>query len=144
MGAFPGRDCGLTVYQSCCNEDFPEQELPLTMMLFSELRRRNVFRVTLLYFTAGWLLLELCSLFVDYAGMPLWVLRFLFALLIIAFPLAIGISWFYEITPDGLRRESLVDPTESITKQTGARLLRLALLCLLLVFLLNLLRFALD
>ncbi len=120
------------------------RDFALTMTLFSELRRRNVFRVVLLYVTAGWLLLELSSLFVDYAGLPVWVLRFLFALLIIAFPLAIGISWFYEITPDGLRRESTVDPAESITKQTGARLLRLALLSVLLVFLLNLLRFALD
>jgi hypothetical protein len=114
------------------------------MTLFSELRRRNVFRVILLYVTAGWLLLELSSMLVDYAGMPVWVLRFVFALLIIAFPLAIGISWFYEITPDGLRRESLVDPEASITKQTGARLLRIALLSLMLVVLLNLLRFALD
>lgn len=114
------------------------------MSLFSELRRRNLFHVVLLYLAAGWLLLELSSLLVDFAGMPVWVLRFLFALLIIAFPLAIGISWFYEITPKGLRRESLVDPAESITKQTGRRLLRLALFSVLLVFLVNILRFALD
>lgn len=114
------------------------------MSLFSELRRRNLFRVALLYVAAGWLLLELTSMLVDYAGLPVWVFRFVFALLIIAFPLAMGISWLYEITPEGLRRESLVDPAESITKQTGARLLRLALLSMLLVFLLNLARFALD
>ena len=114
------------------------------MTLFSELRRRNVFRVILLYVAAGWLLLESSAMLADYAGMPLWVSRFLFALLIIAFPLAIGISWLYEITPEGLRRESRVDPAESITKKTGARLLRLAMLSVLLVVLLNLLRFALD
>ncbi|MEE4174771.1 MAG: hypothetical protein V2I57_11010 [Xanthomonadales bacterium] len=114
------------------------------MTLFSELRRRNLFHVVLLYVTAGWLLLELNAMLVDYADMPVWVLRFVFAMLIIAFPLAIGISWFYEITPGGLRRESSVDPADSITKQTGARLLRLALLSVLGVCLLNLLRFALD
>lgn len=114
------------------------------MTLFSELRRRNLFRVVLLYLTAGWLLLEISSMLVDYADLPAWVLRFFFALLIIAFPLALGISWFYEITPEGLRRESSVDPADSIARQTGARLLRLSMLSVGLIVLLNLLRFVLD
>lgn len=114
------------------------------MSLFAELRRRNLFRVSLLYLCAGWLLLEIGALLVDYAGLPAWTWRFTFALLVIAFPLALLLSWIYEITPEGLRRESDVDREQSITRQTGALLLRLALLCVLMVFLLNLLRFALD
>jgi hypothetical protein len=114
------------------------------MSLFAELRRRNIFGVILLYVAGGWLLLESGALLVDYAGLPAWVYRFLFAVLIIAFPLAIVLSWLYEITPEGIRRESEVDPERSITRQTGAKLLRLALLSVCLVVLLNLLRFALD
>ncbi len=114
------------------------------MSFFAELRRRNIFRVALLYVTAGWLLLEIASMLVDYAGLPGWVYRFTAAVLLIAFPLALVLSWMYEITPEGLRRERDVDRAQSITRQTGARLLRLALLSVLLVFLLNLLRFALD
>ncbi|MEM1411551.1 MAG: hypothetical protein AAGH19_04260 [Pseudomonadota bacterium] len=114
------------------------------MSLFSELRRRNIFRVALLYLTAGWLLLETGSLLVDFAGIPDWVYRFVFAILIIAFPLALVLSWIYEITPEGLRREADVERENSITRATGALLLRLALLAVLLVFALNLLRFALD
>lgn len=114
------------------------------MSLFAELRRRNIFRVALLYVTAGWLLLEIAALLVDYAGMPGWVYRFAFAILIIAFPLALVLSWIYEITPQGLRREVEVEPARSITTKTGKRLLYLALSSVLLVLLLNLLRFALD
>lgn len=114
------------------------------MSLFAELRRRNIFRVALLYVTGGWLLLEIGSMLIDYAGIPDWIYRFTFAMLIIAFPLALILSWIYEITPEGLRREFEVERERSITKKTGAMLLRLALLSVLLVFLLNLLRFALD
>lgn len=114
------------------------------MTLFAELRRRNIFAVVLLYIAAGWLLLETGALLVDYADLPAWVYRFLFAVLIIAFPLAIVLSWMYEITPEGLRREHEVDRERSIARRTGAKLLRLALLAVLLVVLLNLLRFVLD
>lgn len=114
------------------------------MTLLAELRRRNIFGVILLYVTAGWLLLEAGALLVDFAGMPGWVYRFLFAVLIIAFPLALVLSWMYEITPEGIRREYEVERERSITRETGSKLLRLALLSVLLVLLLNLLRFALG
>ncbi len=114
------------------------------MSLFGELGRRNIFRVVLLYVAAGWLVLEVGALLVDYAGLPDWVYRFTFALLIIGFPLALVLSWMFEITPEGLRREFEVDPERSITRETGTRLIRLALLATLVVVLLNLLRFALG
>jgi hypothetical protein len=114
------------------------------MPLFAELKRRNIFRVTLLYVTAGWLVLELTAMAVDYAGLAEWVYRFAFALLLIAFPLALLLSWFYEITPTGLRREKQVERAASITDQTGRRLVQLSGLAVVLVCGLNLLRFALD
>ena len=46
-------------------------------------------------------------------------------MLIIGLPLALVLSWIYEITPEGLRREFQVAPERSITQQTGERLLRL-------------------
>lgn len=114
------------------------------MSLFSELRRRNIFRVSLLYLVAAWLLLELGALSVDYANLPGWVFRFTFAMLLIGFPLALVLSWIYEITPEGIRREFEVERERSITRETGRRLTRLTLLCLLLIVLLNLSRFWLD
>ncbi len=114
------------------------------MSLFAELKRRNIFRVALFYVAAGWLLLELGAMLVDYAGIPGWVYRFAFAVLVIGFPLALVLSWIYEITPEGLRREFDVVPERSITRQTGQRLARLTVFAIAGVVALNLLRFALD
>ena len=70
----------------------------------AELRRRNIFRVAVLYAAASWLVLDLCALCVAEVGLAPWVFRFLFALALICFPLALVLSWIYEITPEGLRR----------------------------------------
>lgn len=113
------------------------------MSLFAELRRRNIFRVALCYIAVGWLLAELCDLLVTVVALPGWIYRFTVAVLIIAFPLALVLSWIYELTPEGLRREFEVDPAHSITRQTGRRLLALTGLAMLGVLALNLLRFAL-
>ncbi|KAA9133251.1 hypothetical protein F3N42_02530 [Marinihelvus fidelis] len=114
------------------------------MKVFAELVRRNIFRVALLYVASAWLVLEILSLGVDYAGLPSWIYRFAVALGIICFPLAMVFSWLFEITPEGLVRETKVEPSRSITVRTGRKLLRLAILCVLGVAGLNLLRFGLD
>lgn len=123
---------------------FPASDPIRYMGVFSELRRRNIFRVALLYVLAAWLLLELLALGADYGGMPGWIYRFSFAMVIIGFPLALVFSWLYEITPEGLRREYEVEREKSITRQTGRRLLIAAVVCFALVVLVNLLRFALN
>ncbi len=114
------------------------------MSILAELVRRNIFRVALLYVASAWLVLELLAIGVDYAGVPGWVYRFAAAIGIICFPLAMVFSWIFEITPEGLKRETRVDPASSITRQTGRRLLWLTMICVLGVLALNLLRFALD
>lgn len=107
------------------------------MPLISELRRRNIFRVALLYGVLGWLLLDLCALCVNHLGLAGWVLRFLAAMLIICFPLALVFSWIYEITPEGLRRETEIEPEASITAITGRRVTRITLVALGLIALSN-------
>lgn len=110
------------------------------MAMFSELRRRNIFRVALLYIAVAWLLLELGAIGVDHLGLPLWIYRFAFALLLICLPLALVFSWIYEITPEGLKREHEVLPGASITRETGRRLTRLTGWTLLAIVLINLVR----
>jgi hypothetical protein len=108
------------------------------MSLLSELKRRNIFRVALLYIVLAWLILEVCSLAVDFLPVPIWVFRFLFAILLIGFPLALVFSWIYEITPAGLRREFEVDPQHSITSETGRKIFLAVGACLALIILMNL------
>ena len=114
------------------------------MALYSELKRRNIFRVAIAYLALGWLLLEIGTLGVDFLALPRWIWRFGFALWLICFPLALVFSWIYELTPHGLRRESEVARGESITPQTGRRLLRLAGAAVIGVFLINLARLVFE
>ncbi len=102
------------------------------MSFFSELRRRNVFRVALLYMVASWLIMQMADVGVSLLGLPDWTGRFVVLLLFIGFPLVMVFSWAYEITPEGLKREKDVPRDASITAET-ARKLNTAVIALLLV-----------
>lgn len=116
----------------------------MTMSLFRELNRRNIFRVAVLYVVLGWLLIELGVIATSLLDLPSWMLRFGTALLVICFPLALVFSWIYEITPEGLKRESEVDPKASITRQTARRLNVLTWIAAGLIVLLNIARVAMS
>jgi adenylate cyclase len=92
------------------------------MSLFFELKRRNVFRVALLYAVASWLILQVTDVGMSLLGLPEWTGRFVFFLLLIGLPLVILFSWAYEITPEGLKKESEVSRDESITLETARKL----------------------
>lgn len=87
-----------------------------------ELKRRNVFRVAIAYGAVSWLLLQACGLIFDAFELPHVAMRVVFVLLVVGFLPALVIAWIYELTPDGLKRESEVDPAASMTHQTGRRL----------------------
>ena len=92
------------------------------MALISELKRRNIFRVAVLYVLAAWLLLQCTDILVTAIGSGDWVYRFAFGLLVICFPLTLIFSFLYEITPQGLRKEHEVQREHSITTQTGRKI----------------------
>jgi TolB-like protein len=89
---------------------------------FSELRRRNVFRVAIAYLVLSWLLIQVADVMFPALNLPEWSITFVIALLMIGFIPALIFSWAYELTPEGLKRESDVDPKQSITPETGRRL----------------------
>jgi TolB-like protein/Flp pilus assembly protein TadD len=92
------------------------------MSFFSELNRRNVFRVIVLYVISSWLILQAADVLSAILPVPPWTGSFVFLLLVLAFPLVAIFSWVYEITPEGIRREQNVRPEESVTRVTGRRL----------------------
>src|SRR5205807_10289918 len=71
---------------------------------FSELRRRNVFRVALTYAGVAWLLLEIAGVFVPMLDGPEWIITAFLVVLALGFVLAMFISWSFEMTPEGLMR----------------------------------------
>jgi len=92
------------------------------MSLFAELKRRNVFRVATAYLVFGWLVLQVADVLFPPLSLPEWSITLVAVLLVIGFVPALVISWVYELTPEGLKRESEVAPSRSVTRQTGRRL----------------------
>ena len=84
------------------------------MSLIAELKRRNVFRVGVAYAIVAWLLLEVASVIFPGLHLPDWTLTFLIIVILAGFPLALIVAWAYELTPEGLKPETAVDPAESI------------------------------
>jgi TolB-like protein len=101
------------------------------MRLVSELRRRNVLRMAVLYVIAAWLIMQVAEVIIGLANLPDWIGLTILGLLAIGFPIAITFSWFYELTPEGMKLEKDIDQAESITHVTGRRLdfLVISLLC---------------
>ena len=92
------------------------------MNLFSELKRRNVYKVAVAYAVVAWLLLQAASIFLPAFDAPSWVMRIFILLIVSGFPVALILSWAFEITPEGIKREEEVPANESITRRTGQKI----------------------
>lgn len=92
------------------------------MGLYSEMRRRNVFKVAMLYVIVAWLLLRATDYLLPRLGFPHWADEFVVVLVLIGFPLALFFAYIYEITPEGLKKAVDVDQTQSIVYKTGQKL----------------------
>ena len=92
------------------------------MSLFNELKRRNVFKVAIAYVVMSWLVLQVADVVLNHITAPGWIFQVLMLFLAIGLPFAIFFAWAFELTPEGLKRESEVDRTQSITPQTGKKL----------------------
>jgi TolB-like protein/Flp pilus assembly protein TadD len=90
--------------------------------IFAELKRRNVIRAAILYLGAVWALAQGISQLGPSFGAPEWATRWFLVAAGIGFPFWIAFAWFYEFTPEGLKRESEIDPAESVTRRTGRKL----------------------
>src|SRR5262245_25023029 len=89
---------------------------------FGELKRRNIIRAVILYVGAVWALAQGISQLGPSLGAPEWATRWFLVAAAIGFPFWIAFAWFYEFTPEGLKRESEIDPAASITHHTGRKL----------------------
>src|SRR5436189_3871367 len=81
---------------------------------FSELRRRNVFRVALTSTVLAWLLVEIASVPLPLVDAPESLITAFVVLLALGFAVALFISWSIEMTPEGLKRTQDLSPNEVI------------------------------
>jgi TolB-like protein len=90
--------------------------------LFTELKRRNVFRVGIAYAVASWLLIQVTDILFESIGAPPWVMQAMFVILAAGLVIALIFAWAFELTPEGVKKERDVDHSDSITPITGQKL----------------------
>jgi TolB-like protein len=76
---------------------------------FTELKRRNVYKVAIAYAVVAWLLIQVATQVFPFFEIPNWAVRLVVLLLIIGFPIALIIAWAFELTPEGLKRTEFAD-----------------------------------
>ena len=86
---------------------------------FAELKRRNVYRAAMLYGMGAWLLAQIATQIFPFFNVPNSAVRFVIVSLILGFPIAMVLSWIYELTPEGLVRTEDVDP--AMQRQWGRK-----------------------
>jgi TolB-like protein/Flp pilus assembly protein TadD len=78
--------------------------------IFSELKRRNVYRVAVAYAVIGWLLIQVTTQVFPFLEIPNWAIRFVILLTALGFPVALIIAWAFELTPEGIKRTGEIEP----------------------------------
>jgi adenylate cyclase len=83
---------------------------------FSELKRRNVYKVAVAYAIVGWLVVQIATQVFPFLEIPNWVVRLVIGLVVIGFPIALVIAWAFELTPEGLKRTEDVDAARKYSR----------------------------
>src|SRR5690349_17210590 len=81
---------------------------------FSELRRRNVLKVALVYAVVSWLLIAVAAILLPIVEAPGWMMKALVVLLALGFAVTVFVSWNFEMTPEGMKRTQDVSPGDVI------------------------------
>jgi TolB-like protein/tetratricopeptide (TPR) repeat protein len=84
---------------------------------FTELKRRNVYKVAVAYAVVGWVIAQIATQIFPFLEIPNWVVRLVIALIAIGFPIALVIAWAFEITPQGIERTEVADTMPAVPGQ---------------------------
>jgi len=88
----------------------------------AELRRRNVIRMGGLYLVGAWLIVQVCATLLPVFDAPAWLMRALVGVLGIGFVVAMVVSWLFELTPEGLKRDVEVNAGEPMPPHTARQM----------------------
>jgi TolB-like protein/Tfp pilus assembly protein PilF len=94
---------------------------------FAELKRRNVYKVAVAYAVVSWLLIQIATQVFPFFEIPSWAVRLVVLILIAGFPVALVFSWAFEITPEGIKRESEVQADKSTGHHTGRKIVAITI-----------------
>src|SRR5207248_2008768 len=76
---------------------------------FSELKRRNVYKVAVAYAIVGWLLIQIATQVFPFFEIPNWAVRLVVLAIVVGFPIALVMAWAFELTPEGIKRTEDID-----------------------------------
>src|SRR5204862_3900955 len=91
-----------------------------TRNFFSELKRRNVYKVAVAYAVVAWLLIQVATQVFPFFELPNWAVQVVVLATVIGFPIAVVCSWAFEMTPEGIKLERDID--RRVTRKTGRKL----------------------
>jgi TolB-like protein/Tfp pilus assembly protein PilF len=89
---------------------------------FTELKRRNVFKVGVAYAIVAWIVMQVADTAAPALHLPDWTVTFITLFLLLGFPIAIFLAWAFELTPEGIKPSHAVESTDSIAHVTGRKL----------------------
>src|SRR6478752_2018399 len=99
---------------------------------FSELRRRNVYRVAVAYAVVGWLIIQIATSTFPVLEIPNVAAKLVISVVLLGFPIALVIAWAFEMTPEGMKRTANVTPDEKIpqwSRRKFAAFILLVVIC---------------
>ncbi len=100
--------------------DPPSPSLRRGKQFFAELKRRNVYKVAVAYAVVSWLLIQIATQVFPFFEVPNWSVQLVVLAAAIGFPIALVLSWAFEITPEGIKREENVN--RRISRKTGRKI----------------------
>jgi TolB-like protein/Flp pilus assembly protein TadD len=89
------------------------------MSLISEFRKRNVFRAAAAYVAVSWVLMQLAEITFPAFGLGDHAILVLITMLAIGFIPAVTLAWIFELTPEGIKRESELDRSSDLMRRTN-------------------------
>lgn len=94
----------------------------MVMSFWSELKRRNVYKVGVAYALVAWIIAQVVDVVDEPFGLPIWFDRTVLVMLIGGFPVALFLAWVYDLTPAGIRRTDDIPQNERIAQPTSRKL----------------------
>ena len=90
------------------------------MSFWEEVKRRKVVRVAAAYSVVAWLLVEIVVTVEAPLNLPGWMDTFVIVAVVLGFPLALVLSWAYDLTPTGIERTNHLESTDEISHESTA------------------------
>lgn len=96
------------------------QLVPFLQHVAAELKRRRVLRVAAAYAAVGFVVAQVADIVAPALNLPAWTLTLVVVLLLLGFPLALALAWFFDITPTGVERTPASTSVEGTNAVTAA------------------------